>query len=279
MQDGPLNIGILVERRYLDQDQPAGLIDAVKAKRHNVALIDVESCPVDIAENGWLKELDILVARGRSWALLAMLSLAEGLGVPTINRRAAISAVHNKADMAIALAREKLPVPKTYLGSPERLRHDVPRSDYPLILKPLFGDNGRGLRLVQQPGELEQVQGTEPWTLAQCYLANDGHDLKLYGIGDRIWAVVKPSPFPPAEKSKPNSPVRQIPVTAEMMALGRRCATLFGLELFGVDCIAGPHGPVVIEVNEFPNYTGVPRINDILADYVIRQAGLRRAHP
>jgi glutathione synthase/RimK-type ligase-like ATP-grasp enzyme len=51
--------------------------------------------------------------------------------------------------------------------------------------------------------------------------------------------------------------------------LALRCGRLFGLELFGVDCVEGPGGPLVIEVNEFPNYTGVPRADELLADHVV----------
>ena len=31
----------------------------------------------------------------------------------------------------------------------------------------------------------------------------------------------------------------------------------FGLRLFGLDVLELPEGPVVVDVNEFPNYTGV----------------------
>ena len=55
--------------------------------------------------------------------------------------------------------------------------------------------------------------------------------------------------------------------------LARRCGKLFGLELYGVDCLQTDAGTVVIEVNEFPNYTGVPGADEKLADYVLACAG------
>jgi glutathione synthase/RimK-type ligase-like ATP-grasp enzyme len=36
-----------------------------------------------------------------------------------------------------------------------------------------------------------------------------------------------------------------------------------------VDCVETPAGPVVIEVNDFPNYTGVPGADDALARLVL----------
>jgi ribosomal protein S6--L-glutamate ligase len=63
-----------------------------------------------------------------------------------------------------------------------------------------------------------------------------------------------------------------MPVTPAERALAVRCRRLFGLDLYGIDCIRTPEGPVVIEVNEFPNYTGVPEASDRLADHVLARA-------
>lgn len=64
-----------------------------------------------------------------------------------------------------------------------------------------------------------------------------------------------------------------IPITSELEELGRRCGKLFGLELYGVDCIETDDGPVVIEINDFPNYTGVPEADERLAEFVVGRAG------
>jgi ribosomal protein S6--L-glutamate ligase len=57
-----------------------------------------------------------------------------------------------------------------------------------------------------------------------------------------------------------------------MVELAHSCGRLFGLELFGLDCIETHDGLRVIEVNEFPNYTLVPGANQKLAGYVVRRA-------
>ncbi|HKC84430.1 MAG TPA: hypothetical protein VKG02_00570, partial [Blastocatellia bacterium] len=140
-------------------------------------------------------ELDVIVGRGRSSALLALLGWAETRRALTINRREAIASVHNKAQMSIAFASAGIPIPQTFFGSVEQLAREVPRSSYPIILKPIFGDNSRGLLVVNSPEEMAATDWPEPVALAQRYFQTDGYDLKLYGIGDEIWAVRKPSPF------------------------------------------------------------------------------------
>lgn len=274
-----LCIGILVERRYLNQAQPTGLGAALRARGHTVTLIDPEIAPYELGDRDWLDDFDLIVSRGRSWALLCLLAGAEWQGKPTLNRRAAIAAVHNKAEMVVALATDNIPTPHTILVQVERLASQTHRISYPLILKPIFGDNCQGLRLVYTPDELARLVWPEPVALAQDYLPNDGYDLKLYGIGNEVWAVRKPSPFNKLRAVSANGfpKVELLPLTPPLRDLGWRCRDLFGLELYGVDCIQTAAGPVVIEVNDFPNYTGVPDASEKLADYVIGWAKRGRA--
>jgi ribosomal protein S6--L-glutamate ligase len=281
---GP-HIGVLAERRYMTQAQPAGLCSQLRARGHPVTVIDPEAASFEIQDADWLDGLGLVVARGRSSALLAMLAWAEAQGVATINRRSAIAAVHNKAEMAAALAAADVPTPRTFLGPPRELANRVPSASYPLVLKPILGDNCRGLRFIRTPGELSAIELRDPVVLAQEFLPNDGYDLKLYGIGDQIWAVRKASPFNPPVPTRLRAGSMDHRVTAQLLPLfpaieelGHCCRDLFCLELYGVDCIETSRGPVVIEVNEFPNYTGVPDADERLADYLLRRAP-RAVHP
>ena len=80
----------------------------------------------------------------------------------------------------------------------------------------------------------------------------------------------KPSPLG-RNGARPSS-AEVVALSPALRGLARRCGSLFGLELYGLDCLETPEGLVVIEVNEFPNYTGVPKADAKLADYVIRRA-------
>jgi ribosomal protein S6--L-glutamate ligase len=272
-----LHIGLVVENRYLIQSQPSGLRRALDERGHRVTAIDPQANSYLMEGNGWLGDFDLVVARGRSWALLCMLAWAESRGASTINRKEAIAGVYNKADMSVALA-GNVPVPSTYFGTIESLTKLIPADTYPIILKPIFGDNCRGLVVASDPEEMTNLEWTEPVALAQTYMPTDGYDLKLYGIGDEVWAVRKPSPFNKrSEGDGAESKAGLVPLTPELQALGRRCGELFGLELYGVDCIETADGPLVIEINDFPNYTGVPEAGERLADYVIRRAGQERS--
>jgi len=274
----PPRVGVLVERRYLSQAQPGGMIAALRARDCRVRVIDPQAHAVRLGEDGWLAGLDLVVARGRSWSVLCMLAWAEARGIPTINRRAAVGAVHNKAEMALALESAGVPMPRTFLGSPRALggRLHAGRSK-PLVLKPTFGDNGDGVRLVSEPSELRDVEWPEAVALAQELVPGPGTERKLYGIGDEVWAVERPARFAAAADASPAAPAAAagVPATAAETGLARYCRRIFGLELFGLDCIPAAGGPVVIEVNDFPNYTGVPDASERLAEFVIAHAQRR----
>src|SRR5439155_11325633 len=153
--------------------------------------------PTRMRDARWLAGWDLLDARGRSWELLCLLSRAETRGIPTINRRAAIAAVHNKAEMAIALAAAGVPTPATFLG-PARMLGCVTGNSgprFPLVLKPMFGDNGQGLRIVRDGAELDRLAWPEPVALAQELVRGDGYERKLYVIGDEVWVVRRPWPL------------------------------------------------------------------------------------
>ncbi|HEY6097857.1 MAG TPA: ATP-grasp domain-containing protein [Anaeromyxobacter sp.] len=253
-------IAVATELRYLAQLQPAGLVAALARIGHAPAVIDPE-----LAGPATLRGVAILVARGRSPALLDLLGRAEAAGVATLNRRAAIASVMDKAGMARALAAAGIASPVTRVGTAAAIATTSRPSDFPIVVKPVFGDNARGVRVVRSRAELEGLAWSEPVALAQPLVPSDGHDLKLYVAGEAVWAVRKPSPIAPGRAG----PAQPLPMTPALEALARRCGRLFGLELFGVDCIETPRGPVVIEVNDFPNYTGIPDADARLARHVV----------
>ena len=272
------HIVILVENRYLTQLQPSGMRAALEASQHRVTVLDPQDSVFELSDPWGLDDVGLVVARGRSWPVLCLLAAAEARGVATINRRASIASVLNKAEMAVMLTRQGISTPETYIGTPAGLARDLGPDRFPLILKPVFGDNCRGLRVVHTTTELEDVDWPEPVVLAQHYVPGDGWDLKLYGIGDEIWGVRKPSPLgvdgtiPGVRPTSGEPPAELVRLSPAQRELGRRCGRVFGLELFGVDCIETTDGPIVIEVNDFPNYTGVPQADQRLAEFVAQRA-------
>jgi RimK family alpha-L-glutamate ligase len=265
-----LCVAVLAERRYLPQAQPSGMISVLEQLGHEVLIIDPEDTAIEPDDYSWMRGVDVAVARGRSWSVLYLLQWLESMGVATINRRASIAAVHNKAEMTVALAAAGIPRPRTFLGSPQQIAKCLTARDFPVIVKPIFGDNCRGLEVVSSREQLAVLDWPEPIAIIQKFFAGLETDLKLYCIGEEVWAVRKPSPL--LEESSDTAVGKSpelVPLIPAWRTLAQMCRKAFRLDLFGVDCIETEEGPLVLEVNEFPNYTAVPGADQKLSHYIV----------
>ncbi|MFD1211816.1 RimK family alpha-L-glutamate ligase [Arthrobacter sp. GCM10027362] len=273
------------EQRYALQAQPRGVVAALRSSGMQVreqalaggTVPDHDADVVPDKVRADLEWADVVVARGRSEQVLAALDLARELGVAMVDPPGPIRAVRDKARMGAAFLDAGIPVPATFIGPVGELAGTIPAWRYPLILKPVFGDNARGLRVVRTPADLAAADWPESPALLQSYLPGDGVDLKLYGIGPQVWAVRKPSPFTPCR----DPGTYLVPLDDGLERLAHACAGLFGLTVYGVDCLQTPEGPVVIEINDFPNFTAVPDADTWLARHVLDAAGalLETARP
>ena len=269
-----VEVCVLVEGRYLTQDQPAGVVQALRSRGVRVRTVVAEAVSVDLSGGSWTRGSSVVLARGRSDALIGLLRSAQQSGVPVVNAATAIQAVVDKAGLAATLSAAGVPTPTSWLGSPTTLaqRDDL---SFPLILKPVLGDNARGLVVVESHRDLRGVAWPASVALAQEFHRGDGCDLKLYVAGRSVWAVRRPSPIEPDGSPRMSrEPGVPVLVTPLLRSLARTCARLFGLRLFGVDCVVGPDGvPLVVEVNDYPNYRGLPaEANEVLADIVLARA-------
>jgi ribosomal protein S6--L-glutamate ligase len=252
----------LVEQRYLRQRMPAAVIEVLRAQDVAVDIVTGGGGRFDPRRgtfhgaDGGATDLNCyhaLIARGRDALTLAMLAYGEAAGATTVNSHRATEAVRNKAHLAIALERAGIPSAPTVLAADVADLRALPDTWFPLILKATYGDNSQGLRVVRHPEDLEDVHWGDALVLAQHYIPNSGYDLKLYVCGEHVWATHKPSPF----NGKHDAPVRPAEADEGMRDLALRCGQVFGLEIYGVDALETTDGLAVVEVNEFPNFTGV----------------------
>jgi glutathione synthase/RimK-type ligase-like ATP-grasp enzyme len=261
---------VVSEYRYASQAQPGGLISALRGQGVDVRAHFLEPDePPDLVLPA-LGRADVVVARGRSEAVLAILDVARRLELPVVDSSGSIRLARDKAAMAARFRVGGLPAPDTFVGPLQELARRVPVTEYPLVVKPVFGDNGRDLHLVRDRRELRALEWSEPAALAQPYVPNDGTDLKIYCIAGRIWAVRKPSPLAPGHAGEAVPTV----VTETQRTLARACAALFGMTVFGIDCVGSAEAPVVIEINDFPNFTVVEDADVHLARHVLSRAAL-----
>jgi ribosomal protein S6--L-glutamate ligase len=269
-----MQIWVLTDRRYLRQRMPGALADWLESQGHRVRVVvaDAGSVVSALGEDGFsawagLARDDLVVIRSRHPFALALLKEAEALGARTLGSWAAVQQVRNKVRAVLTLKERGLPTPETFLAhTPEDLVR-VPHSRFPLLLKPFQGDNAEGILLVRAPEELSLVEWRDAMVLAQPFLDVGGIDLKLYAAGETVWAVRRPSPL-----TNGNGRPVKIEVDSTLRQLALCCAAAFDLPLLGVDILEGEDGPLIVDVNEFPNYTGIEDAPSVIGRLLLEGA-------
>ncbi|MEX2973653.1 RimK family alpha-L-glutamate ligase [Streptomyces sp. C184] len=253
-----MRLCFLVEEQYRHDGMPLDVIRQLGAWGHQVdvlwpgrSLISLSDAIQAGSHDAWVLKT---VSGGPG---LTLLEAAASAGLTTVNDVRAIRGVRDKALAAVIARGTGLPVPVTYAAArPEELA-EIPEAEFPLVVKPADGSSGRAVRLVATPDRLlDPVAPGDGGGLliAQPYVPNSGTDLKVYSVAGELYATERCSPLHPAHDVRE----RQVPLTAEVARIAARIGEVFGLDLYGVDILLGPDGPVVVDINDFPSFRQVP---------------------
>jgi ribosomal protein S6--L-glutamate ligase len=260
----------IIEEVYRRDPMPMVVADQLSQWGHTIDLLEPQetiTCLTDILEQGYDAYVLKAVADGPG---LSILEAAEAIGIPTINRSHAIRLVRDKA-VAAALARAYgLPIPPTYFVAHPRLLEQIPREEYPLVVKPSNGSSTKGIYRIDSPEalvELEIAEANDSFFLAQRYAENTGFDIKVYVTGREVYAAI-------AKKSPLHEAVTEefIPLTPELRKLALDIGKLFELDIYGIDVVETPQGLAVLDINDFPSFGGVPRAVVRVAEYILHAA-------
>lgn len=208
------------------------------------------------------------------------LHLLEAAGVPVLNPPRAVEVSVDKYLSLSLIAGAGLPVPPTFVGEKaadalaafDRLGGDV-------VVKPLFGSEGRGLVRVSDV-ELARrafvtLERLGAVIYAQQAVRHPGHDYRAFVLGGRVLGAIRR--FAPAGDWRTNVAVGGRPeacrLAPAMERLALAAAGAVGARLAGVDLLTDLDrgGPVVLEVNAVPGWralaaeTGVDVAAEILA--------------
>src|SRR5438067_6897687 len=256
----------ILEEQYARKPMPLVVADQLQQWGHQIDVLQPYAAITSLT-NLFLTSYDAYVLKTVSEGPgLTILEAAEAVGIPTINNSRAIRLVRDKA-VAVAFAQAKgLPVPLTYfVGHPRALVH-VPHSAYPVVVKPSNGTSLQDIHLVHTPEEMAHLQLDDSHYLAMRYVENSGYDIKLYVTGQEVHAITKSSPLH-GEVSE-----QEIPVGREMLKLARRVGQVFGLDLYGADVLETSQGLMLVDINDFPSFYGVPRKVAAISEYILHAA-------
>jgi len=209
---------------------------------------------------------DLYLLKSDTELALSLAGVLHAQGARLLNPYSCCLAVKDKIVATPRLHAAGIPTPRSWVTGDLTLLRPLVEARA-LILKPYRGYHGAGIHLAHNPRELAAIPTSQELMLIQEYVPGAGEDLKVYVIGEHVFATRKP--FSPNSFLRPGQPCL---VTAEVREIARRCGQVFGLGLYGMDIIESPDGPIVVDVNYFPGYKGVPGGPALLADYIEKYA-------
>src|SRR5271155_612135 len=222
---------------------------------------------------------------------LGVLHALAKLGIVVRNDVRAIERCVDKSMTSFLLARAGVPTPPTWtMESAEAARALVEReaSRGPLVLKPLFGAQGKGLRLIRRPEDLpgpEEVAGVYYLQRFQSSGAEDFTDYRLFVLNGRvISAMMRRAPTWITNVKQGGQPVAVAP-DPKMERLAVAAAEAVGAAIAGVDILmTADGGPTVLEVNSMPAWSGVQKVSkrniaEAIASALMDELARRPARP
>ena len=219
---------------------------------------------------------------------LGVLHALRELGVTVWNDARAIERCVDKSMTSFLLARAGIPTPETWVTESRGAAAAIVRREAsPLVLKPLFGSQGRGLKLVRTPADLPSPPEVAGVYYLQRYVAveRDGfRDFRLLVCQGRVVAaMMRHAAHWITNVKRGGRPVAAF-ADAAMKDLALRAARAVGADFAGVDILHEADGrPMVLEVNSMPAWSGLQkvtpvRIASVMAGELMAALRERRQH-
>ena len=210
---------------------------------------------------------------------LGILHALTALGVPVINRATAIERCVDKSMTTFLLARAGLPVPESWavegLDAARRIAASACAAG-PLVLKPLFGSQGRGLLLVNGPGDLPPAETVADVYYLQRFVGGAEPPYRDYRIlvidGEPVAAMARVGAHWITNVKQGGHPAPIAP-DRELADLAAAAAAALGAFFCGVDILRAPDGtPYVLEVNSMPAGSGLQSVASVdIADLLAQR--------
>src|SRR5437763_3514524 len=233
------------------------------------------SSPIGLNIDGFGKAIpDAVVVRTMSGGTFEAVTLRLGVlhalrenGVLVWNDARAIERCVDKSMTSFLLAHAGIPTPATWaVESPDAARAIVRRESArgPLVLKPLFGSQGRGLKLIRSEDDLPNPDTVAGVYYLQRYVRVEGshgfRDFRLLVSQGRIVAGMARQATSWITNVKQGGRPMAIVADSELKGLAIHAAAAVGANFAGVDILYDDSRPTVLEVNSMPAWSGLQKV-------------------
>ncbi|HZU67923.1 MAG TPA: phosphotransferase [Ktedonobacteraceae bacterium] len=242
---------------------------------HTIRLLDVRPLTGKeaIAEEAQYPRADLYLLKSHAPQALEVARALEQQGALVVNSWASSVTCQDRVLMAQRMREANLPWPHTVsFESLKALASNtsfLAKLSFPVILKSRFSHRGDLVALVRGREQLEELANnwSEEPVVLQEYAAGDGWDIKLWVIDQQIFAARRRTPLEP-EASKEDFVIPADELPADWAHIALEIGRIFNMRLYGVDLLMTAKGPIIVDVNGFPGFRGVPGADRALVKLV-----------
>jgi len=218
------------------------------------------------------------IARGSIEEIMFRMNLLHKLersGMLIINPPLSIERAVDKYYSLTLLDENNIPVPRTAVTE----SHDEALKCFKelgedVVLKPVFGSRGIGATRISDPEVAIRVFRTISFyhgvLYQQEFIPHGSSDIRAFVIGDKVIASMQR--FSPTWKTNVSCGAKPVSLnlSTELQKLAVKAAKIIGCKIAGVDLMEGPKGPVVLEINSQPGWSGLQSVTKVnIADEII----------
>ena len=220
-------------------------------------------------------EHDLYVLKSRTEMALGYAGALHAAGATILNPYPVSTRIRDKIALAALLHSAGVPVPAAFITA--QPAHLAPLLvEGPLVVKPYRGTGTRGVHVVWDPEDLDDVPSNQGPIFAQRLVDRRGTERKIYCLGNQYFGVKRIWPARTyAEKCG-----EAFTVSPRLRAITQLCAKALGIDAFSLDVLGDDETPYVVDVKSFPTFTGVPdaalRVADYIFDAALRALSQRR---
>jgi len=200
---------------------------------------------------------------------LGVLHALREAGVVVYNDARAIERCVDKSMTSFLLHRAGLPTPPTWavesLDAARAIAQAEASPARPLVLKPLFGSQGRGLALIERAADLPPPEAIAGVYYLQHYIGEEPgrwRDWRIFVVGGRAVAAMVRHGVTWKTNAAQGAICQVVEPDGQMAALAVAAAGAVGAAFAGVDLIRDAAGRLlVLEVNSNPAWSALQQVS------------------
>lgn len=268
-------IGIVYDRIRWEEKE---LIKASKEEGLDPKLVDSKEIYLNTLEDpGKLKEIfgELVIQRCVSYFRgLHITAALENAGLSVINPFNVSLMCGNKLFTTLALIKEGVPVPETFVAfTEEGAFKAVEKLGYPVVMKPVVGSWGRLVALVRDRDSAQAlIESRKAMSNAllqiyyfQQYVERPPRDIRVMVIGKEV--VAASFRYSPRDDWRTNvargGKSKPCPVTCKLEEVALKAAEAVGGGVLAVDCMESSDGILVHEINSTVEFRGLSSATNI----------------